>query len=173
MNVLVTAASKHGGTAEIAEWIAEELRRHDVNAVVRQPADVDSLDGYDAVVVGSAVYVGKWMEPATHLVERLQKQFRDRPVFLFSSGPAGDPPKPDKDPGDVESMRELSKALDHRLFAGRIARSQMGFGERAVITALRVPDGDYRPRTDVETWARAIAERLTSTVVIAPVPTAV
>ena len=173
MNVLVTAASKHGGTAEMATWIWEELGRHGVKAVVRQPDDVDSLDGYDAVVLGSAVYVGRWMEPATHLVERLQKQFRDRPVFLFSSGPAGNPPKPDKDPGDVESMRELSQALDHRLFAGRIARSEMGFGERAVITALRVPDGDYRPRAEVESWARGIAERLTSTVATVPVPTAV
>lgn len=172
MNVLVTAASKHGGTAEIAAWIGEELGRHGVHAVVREPGDVVSLDGYDAVVLGSAVYVGKWMEPATHLVKRLQKQFRDRPVFLFSSGPAGDPPKPDKDPGDVEAMRELSQALDHRLFAGRIARSQLGFGERAVMTALRVPDGDYRPRTEVESWARGIAERLTSTVATPPVPTA-
>ncbi|MEO6207361.1 MAG: hypothetical protein ABIP77_05355 [Candidatus Limnocylindrales bacterium] len=67
------------------------------------------------------------MEPATDLVDRLQKQFRDRPVFLFSGGPAGDPPKPNTDPGDVEVMRERSQALDHRLFAGRIAHSRMGF----------------------------------------------
>lgn len=172
MKVLVTAASKHGGTAEIADWIGEELGQHGIEAVVLQPGDVDSLEGYDAVVLGSAVYVGRWMEPATHLVERLQKQFRDRPVFLFSSGPAGDPPKPNSDPGDIETMRVLSQALDHRIFAGRIARQGMGFGERAVITALRVPDGDYRPRTEVETWARGIAERLTSTYATAPAPTA-
>ena len=163
MKVLVSAASKHGGTAEMAGWIGEALELRGMEDVVAKPADIDSLDGYDAVVLGSAVYVGRWMEPATQLVERLQKQFRDRPVFLFSSGPAGDPPKPDSDPGDIEKTRALTKALDHRVFAGRIVRKDMGFGERAVLAALRVPDGDYRPRSEVEAWAHGIAERLIST----------
>ncbi|MEO6207360.1 MAG: hypothetical protein ABIP77_05350 [Candidatus Limnocylindrales bacterium] len=41
-----------------------------------------------------------------------------------------------------------------------------------MITAVRVPDGDYRPRAGVEQWAREIAERLTSTGANAPVLTA-
>lgn len=129
--------------------------------MVRPPEDISTLDGFDAVVLGSGVYVGKWLGPAIHLAERLGPQFRARPTFLFSSGPAGSPPKPDSDPVDVATMRETTGAEDHIVFAGRIARDRMGFAERAVITALRVPDGDFRPRAAVETWARHIAERLT------------
>jgi len=162
MKVLVTAASKHGGTGEIADWIGETLTENGIDAEVRLPEDVSTLEGYDAVVLGSGVYVGKWLASATHLVERLGREFRDRPTFLFSSGPAGDPPKPDTDPVDAVKIREATGAEDHIVFAGRIARDRMGFGERAVITALRVPDGDFRPRADVETWARHIAERLTA-----------
>lgn len=167
MKVLVSAASKHGSTAEIADWIAATLREGGIDAVVRPPQDVATLEGYDAVVLGSGVYVGKWLAPATHLSERLGPEFRARPAFLFSSGPAGDPPKPDGDPVDVETIRQTTGAEDHIVFAGRIARARMGFAERAVITALRVPDGDFRPRADVEAWARHIAARLTA----APAPT--
>lgn len=161
MKVLVTAASKHGGTAEIADWIGATLTESGLDVVVRPPEDVSTLDGFDAVVLGSGVYVGKWLGPATHLAERLAPEFRARPTFLFSSGPAGDPPKPDADPVDVATIRETTGAEDHIVFAGRIARDRMGFGERAVITALRVPDGDFRSRADVQAWARHIAERLT------------
>lgn len=161
MKVLVTAATKHGGTGEIAEWIGTALSESGIDAVVRPPEDVATLDEFDAVVLGSGVYVGKWLASASHLAERLAPEFRARPTFLFSSGPAGDPPKPDTDPVDVERIRELTGAEDHIVFAGRIARDRMGFGERAVITALRVPDGDFRPRAAVEQWARHIAERLT------------
>lgn len=167
MKVLVTAASKHGATDEIAEWIAAALTAGGVEPVIRRPEDVATLDGYDAVVLGSGVYVGKWLAPATQLVERLGRRFRERPTFLFSSGPAGDPPKPDADPVDVARMREVTGAEDHIVFAGRIARDRLGFAERAVITALRVPDGDYRPRAAVEAWAGHIAERLTVTPVAA------
>lgn len=162
MKVLVTAASKHGGTAEIADWIAASMSECGIDAVVRTPEGVSTLEGYDAVVFGSGVYVGKWLAPATHLAERLGSEFLARPTFLFSSGPAGDPPKPDSDPVDVATIRQKTGAEDHIVFAGRIARDQMGFGERAVITALRVPDGDFRPRADVEAWARHIAARLTA-----------
>jgi hypothetical protein len=33
----------------------------------------------------------------------------------------------------------------------------MGFGEKAIMTALRVQDRDDRPRAEVEAWAEEIA----------------
>lgn len=173
MKVLVTAASKHGATYEIAEWIGATLRTRSIEAVVERPGDVAGVDGYDAVVLGSAVYIGKWLQPATDLVDRLGPQLSKRPVYLFSSGPMGDPPKPDTDPTDIQFMRAATQAVEHRLFAGRIDRHGMGLGERAVVTALRVPDGDSRPRAEIEAWANSIADALASTYTTAPAPAAV
>ncbi len=157
MRVLVTAASKHGGTAEMAEWIGGCLRRAGLDVEVRRPDDVTSLDGFDAVVLGSGVYAGHWLQSARSLVDRLGPALAARPVWIFSSGPVGDPPKPAEGPADAETMRLATAAREHRVFAGRVDRSTLGFGERAVVTALRVGDRDDRPRAVVEAWAAEIA----------------
>jgi menaquinone-dependent protoporphyrinogen oxidase len=101
MRVLVTVATKYGATEEIAQVIGEVLGEHRLEATILPPEQVEGVDGYDAVVLGSAVYAGHWLKPARELVERHAGELAGRPVWLFSSGPVGDPPKPEEDPVDV------------------------------------------------------------------------
>jgi len=70
MTVLVTYASKHGSTQGIAEAIGERLRERGMDAEVRPVRDVDGLERCDAVVVGSAVYLGSWMKEALAFLDR-------------------------------------------------------------------------------------------------------
>src|SRR3712207_229163 len=99
MNALVAVASRHGSTNEIARAIAEELRTRGLDAEVRDAEEVDVLDGYEAVVLGSAVYMGDWLLAARRLVERHRQRLAALPLWLFSSGPLGlDDPKPHGDP---------------------------------------------------------------------------
>jgi menaquinone-dependent protoporphyrinogen oxidase len=162
MRVLVTAASKHGATGEIAQTIAETLRDQGLDPAVVDPEQVDSVDGYDAVVLGSAVYAGHWLKPARELVARCGAALAERPVWLFSSGPVGDPPKPQEDPVDVAELLTATRAREHRLFAGRLVRKQLAFPERAIVSALRVPDGDFRDWPAISSWAADIATALRS-----------
>jgi menaquinone-dependent protoporphyrinogen oxidase len=104
MTVLVSAASRHGATAEIAEAVGRVLTEHGVAAEVLPIDDVTSVDRYEAVVLGSAVYMGHWLEPARRLVMSQASALARRPVWLFSSGPVGDPPKPDEEPVDVATL---------------------------------------------------------------------
>lgn len=161
MRVLVTAASKHGSTEEIGQAIVEELDRRGVVADFFVPEAVRSLDGYDAVVVGSAVYAGHWLKPARELVDRLGDELRARRVWLFSSGPVGEPePKPDGDPADLDELVAACGAEEHKVFPGRIKRDELGFAERAIVRALRVPDGDFRDWVAIDAWAGRIAASL-------------
>ena len=70
MRVLVTAAARYGASAEIAQTIAEVLGERGLEPTVLPPEQVEEVDGYDAVVLGSAVYAGHWLKPAKELVER-------------------------------------------------------------------------------------------------------
>ena len=160
MKVLVSAASRHGATTEVAATIAAVLTAAGVEGLVVAPAEVTSLDGFDAAVIGSAVYVGRWLEPATDLVERQRHALVTMPVWLFSSGPIGDPPKPAEDSVDAAALVALVGAREHRVFAGRIDKDRLGLGERAILAAVRAPEGDFRPWPEIEAWATGIAAAL-------------
>jgi len=161
MKVLVTAASKHGSTAEIASVIAGVLRTAEIDAVLVDPEHVRSLAGYDAVIVGSAVYAGHWLEPAKAFVRRYRIELADVPVFLFSSGPVGDPPTPAHDPADLAELDEATGAIDHQVFAGRVSRRQLNVFERLGTIGIHA-DGDFRPWDDIADSAGEIARFLTS-----------
>jgi menaquinone-dependent protoporphyrinogen oxidase len=157
MTVLVTAASRHGSTDEIARIVAGILDDSGVDAEIRRPDDVTSVDRYEAVVIGSAVYMGRWMDPAMAFVRRFGPALAQRPVWLFSSGPLGEPAKPDGDPVDADAVRAVTGARDHRTFPGRLDRSELGLGERLVVKGVRAPYGDFRPWSDIADWAMGIA----------------
>ena len=92
--VLVTAASKYGSTLEIAEAIGARLATDGrVDVTVTPAEDAPDPTGYDAVVVGSAVYAGRWLKPAREWVDANREALQARRVWLFSSGPLGDPPQ--------------------------------------------------------------------------------
>jgi menaquinone-dependent protoporphyrinogen oxidase len=128
MKILVTTASKHGATAQIGTAIADHLTSAGHEADVREPDAVRDLDGIDAVVLGSAVYAGHWLKSARGFVTRLSPELARRPVWLFSSGPVGDPPKPAEDAVDVAAAVADTGAREHRVFAGRVDKDQLGFG---------------------------------------------
>ena len=162
MRVLVSTASKHGSTAEIGARIGGviEARGHRVD--VLRPEDVDDVVPYDVVVLGSAVYAGRWQKEARQLVEREGGVLVQRPVWLFSSGPIGDPPKPDEDPVDIADVMAATKAEDHRVFAGRLDRRSLSFPERAIVAALHVADGDDRDWDAIDAWATSIADAIST-----------
>ena len=160
MKVLVSAASKHGATAGIADAIGSTLMTRGFEVMVNEPSHVEEVHTFDAIVVGSAVYAGHWMKPAIELTKRFAERFPGKPVWLFSSGPLGDPPKPAEDPVDVAEVIEVTGARGHRLFAGKLDKAMLGFPERAIVGALRAPYGDFRDWDEIRTWAEEIADSL-------------
>jgi menaquinone-dependent protoporphyrinogen oxidase len=160
MRVLVTAESKHGATSEIARMIGQVLAGEGIEVDLAEPDHLASVVGYDAVVAGSAIYMGRWLEASREFVDRCSDELSTRPVWLFSSGPIGDPPKPEEDPVDAGSIVERIGARDHRVFAGKLDRSRLSFGEKAVVTAFRAPEGDFRPWDEIRAWAEGIVEDL-------------
>lgn len=159
MKILVTAASKHGATDEIANAIGEALRRHGLEVTVAPADKVDMVDGYDAYVLGSAVYPGDWLKPPIDLAERRGAGFASRPVVLFASGPIGDPPKLE-DPGNLAEIEATNGARDHVLVAGRLDKSNLGFAEGAIVIAFRAPFGDFRDWDEIDSWAASVADAL-------------
>ena len=160
IRVLITVASRHGGTREIGEAIASALSDRGIEAEIQLPERVGAIDAFDAVIVGSGVYAGHWLEAAKRFIERFETTLRQRPVWLFSSGPLGDPLAPIAEPVDAAPLVEMTAARGHRVFAGRLAKEELGFGERALVRMVRAPYGDYRNWPEIAEWAQEIAGSL-------------
>lgn len=165
MKVLVTAASKEGATSEIAEAIAQTLRKRGLEITVSAPERVEDIRGYDAVVIGSAVYMGRWLEPASGLVHRCGAAMADRPVWLFSSGPVGNPRRKlvqqmGADPVEMPALLAQTQAREHRIFAGKLVKEHVGRAQRLSLSIFRGFDGDFRNWAEVDRWAAQIADAL-------------
>jgi menaquinone-dependent protoporphyrinogen oxidase len=160
MHVLVASQTQHGSTREIADLIGATLAARGIETDIRDVENVHDLASYDAVVLGSAVYMGSWTKPAKVFVERHADELRSRPTWLFSSGPVGEPPKNGRAPVQVDDLVAAAHPRGHRLFGGRLQRSRLGMFERAVAHVVRAPEGDFRDWAEIEDWATGIADEL-------------
>jgi len=163
MTVLVAYASKRGSTAEIAETIAATLRREGLGVCLERVEDVQSLDRYDAVVLGSAVYMKRWRGDARHFLKKHRKALRQMPFWAFSSGPVGDPSKDNPEwmepPQIVEKVEELG-GRDHVVFGGCLPAEPQGFMEKAMVDGTPREFCDRRDWAEIRSWASAIANSL-------------
>ena len=121
--VLVAYATKLGATGEIAATIAQALRDGGHLAAAIPARDVTSLDGVDAVVLGSAVYAAYWQRDARKFIERFSDELKGRPLWLFSGGPldrrlarADQPITP-----HGAALTDGLGARAHRTFGGRLS----------------------------------------------------
>lgn len=160
MSALVIVASRHGGTHEIGEVIAKTLRAEGVPCDVQRPEDVRDAEhfaDYDAVIVGSPVYTGRWLPEARHLVDKYTEELLHRQVWMFSSGLADTPAKSSNRPAETQERMKSLEAVGHKHFTGRLDLSVLNFTERAIIAAARGKQGDRRDMLAVKKWAEKIA----------------
>lgn len=158
MTVLVAVASKHGSTREIAEAIAEQLRADNLSVDLRDADEVRDISGYEAVILGSAVYAGNWLPKARNFATRFRAELAHMPAWVFSSGPLGiDNPQPHDDPRKLAEPLGAVAVRDHRVFVGKLDMHSLGFGERLIARAVKAPEGDFRDWDAIRDWAHEIA----------------
>ncbi len=163
MKVLVAVASKHGSTREIASAIVDELHNSAIDADLRDVAEVGAIRGYDAVILGSSVYMGNWLPEAQNFPAHHRAALSKLPVWLFSSGPVGEQdPQPHDDPKRLSPTLNGVEAHDHKVFVGKLDPKGLGFGERIAAKWAQVPYGDFRDWDDIRRWARQIATELSA-----------
>ena len=153
-HVLIVTDSRHGATREIGDSVQAVLVAAGIRVDHFAAADVKSFGGYDAVILGSAVYLGHWLPELRRLVEENAPSLTLVPVWLFESGPLGDQPAA---PSDDLTALERQLSASSRVFQGRLDRASLGRGERILTRLVHAPYGDFRSVDEIRAWASSIA----------------
>jgi menaquinone-dependent protoporphyrinogen oxidase len=165
-NILVTYASKYGATKEIAQKIGEVLCQTGLQVDVFPVDGTLDITPYKAIILGSAIYIGKWQQEAVEFLKANEKILASRQVWLFSSGPTGE-----GDPVELVEGVHLPAALqrvadriqprDIAVFHGYVNPDKINFIEKWSIKSLvKKPFGDFRDWDAITAWATGIAVAL-------------
>lgn len=158
MKILVAAASRHGATREVADAIGKRLREDGLDVERRSPEQVSSLTGYDGVVIGSAVYMTRWLSQANAFLERFHDSLGRVPVWAFSVGLSGVPKHQPQDPSRIGPARS-SEHIDNQVaFAGRYDPSLLSLRERSVARLAGAVEGDFRDWDAIAKFADSVSE---------------
>ena len=159
MSVLVAYGSKRGGTKGLAEMVAGDLRQEGFEVDLQPARQVRSLEGYEAVVIGGALYAFRWHKDARRFVKRHAGHLRQRPTYFFASGPLDDSATKAAIPPvkGVQALMDRVEARGHATFGGRLLPDAKGFPASAM---AKKHAGDWRDAEQVRAWVRTIAAEL-------------
>ncbi len=155
-SILLVYATRYGSTEQVAETVADTLRQAGLRVDLLPMREVKSLEPYDAIVLGAAIYNTKWNPDAHAFLSQHEEILQRRPVAIFSLGPTTRNPAAKKG-----SLRQLDKDLEKypwlkpvalEMFVGRYDLSKLGLGSVGRLIPLR----DQRDPNVVRAWANAL-----------------
>ena len=164
-HILVAYASRAGSTAEVAETVGQVLRAGGAEVDVRPVGHVKILDGYDAVVLGTAIWAFKPLPEAQRFAAEQQTALANRPVAYFALCEIlrnDTPANRERARRFLDPLRQIKEPVSFAIFAGKRDLSRVNLVLRWLLTkVLKIEHGDWRNWEQIRAWATALSPRLT------------
>jgi menaquinone-dependent protoporphyrinogen oxidase len=157
--ILVTYATRAGSTAEIAQAIAETLAGRGYVVDVKPVKEKPALDGYAAVVLGSAVRMGAWLPEAVNFVKANQAALNDLPIAVFTAhmlNTGGDQTSRAARAAYLNAVQPLLQDAEAIYFEGKMDFSRLSFLDRAIAKMVKAVEADHRDWGQIKQWAGAV-----------------
>ncbi|KQC03294.1 MAG: hypothetical protein APR53_01355 [Methanoculleus sp. SDB] len=155
--VLIAYASRYGSTREIAEAIAEVLQEQGIESDLKSVMEIKNITGYDGIVIGSPIYMGKWLVEAVDFVKLFQEALRKMPVAIFAVGFSMREPTEDnrqKALAAIHAIRPYVHPLDVGIFAGKMVFEELSEADRQIISLSGASESaDFRDWDEIAAWA--------------------
>jgi len=157
--ILITYATRVGSTVEVAATIGETLAARGFEAEVKPIKEKPSLEGYQAVLVGSAIRMGNWLPEAVEFVKDHRQALNQMPVALFTVhmlNREDDEESRANRMAYLKEVRPLLKPVEEVFFAGRFDMSRLSFLDRMISKAVKAVDEDCRDWDRIRGWAQTV-----------------
>lgn len=172
MKILVAYSSAHGSTAEVAGFMGRILTAYLADVTVADVETVDSVDEYDAFVLGSPVHAAMWLQGMLVFIDRFKDQLAEKPVYFYLTCirvlEEGSEDHIKNNYVHPEILKKMGvDAEDVAVFAGKLRMDAVSWDERWLL-ALRydgnaIPGSfnhDYRDWKAIAGWVSEIADDL-------------
>ncbi len=161
--VLIGWASRAGAATDVAELLADELRKGGHDVAVEDLKGSPVGDGRDLVVLGSGVQAGQWYPEATQWIKANEPQLKKTRVALFNVClNAADPDKRAEALGYNRAVTTKLSPLVEESFAGRYVPAKVSWLKRIFLRTLQKPGQDHVDETAVRSWGRKLGELVRS-----------
>jgi len=161
--ILVAYGSRCGSTGGVAESIGQVLSEAGAAVDVHPVKDVNNLSPYQAVIVGSAIRMGKWLPEAVEFVKTHQDRLSRVPVAYFAVCLAMKDDTVEnrhKALGYLDPVRKQFsqvKPVDMGLFAGAVDYKKLSFAYSVILKVKGAPQGDFRNWEAIRNWAAGVS----------------
>ena len=164
--VLVAYGSLCGSTGEIAQAIAEEIAAKGYIVDVIPVDRVKTLDGYQSMIIGSAIRMGKLISSTQQFADKFSFELAQIPAAYFVACLTM---KEDTEENRatassyLEPLRQIKLPIGEGLFAGKVDRSKMEYGFQLAFSMDKegsMADGDYRNWESIRAWGQEIGQKL-------------
>lgn len=164
------------GQILVAEAITGSLRAAALPVYVQPAREVRSLEGYRAVVLGTALRIGHWYKDTDAFLALHREALGGLPVAVFALGPTqGSPTDADWQASQVSFDQELAakapwlKPVAAALFGGKYDPAKLRFLDKLIawlpMSPLKgMPATDVRDFAAIRVWAGDVAAKLQASV---------
>jgi len=158
-SILIAYATRAGSTAEIAAALGETLAERGFSVEVKPVKKVSSLDGYQAVILGSAIRMGNWLPEMVKFIQSNQSVLNGLPTALFTVhmlNAGDDEASQVARAAYTAPIRALLPDAPEVFFTGLMDFSRLSFLDRFIASLVKAVESDQRDWNAIRRWAETV-----------------
>jgi len=167
--VLIAYSTRTGSTREVAEAVADVLRQTRLTVDVARVRDVNSLDRYSTVILGTPIYLGALPKEIHEFLSRFRAPLSRRLSWVFALGPVlgtrDEFGLAANQTGNELALFPWFQPVEVKIMGGRFNAKRMPFPfnlmRHLVPSQFKgVPNADLRNWNDIRAWATGVSWRI-------------
>ena len=169
--ILVTYDTEHGATSIVAKKVFDTLCQEDfsVDLIFVENFDPAEILNYDAIVIGSPIYIGKWLPGIKKLLKRSHATIAQIPsaFFITCTYVKGEDDTPERHAHAIELYIDpvLSKypdiqPIDKGVLAGEFQYAELYPLQFFLMKLAKFEEGNFIDTAKIEAWAKGFGDKL-------------